>query len=293
MVRVRSTLHSMASQNRGKLNSLFQRLPEGLVVDSGWMEREGYSSSLRSQYVAAGWLVQPARGVFMRPLGRLTWQKAVISLQTLLEYPVIVGGQTALALQGYAHYLDGGQRETVHLHGLDPPPGWLTRLPLDADFVFHRIGPLFDGAAPAQGSTSFAWNTETDSGFLPGVLAGGSAHEPFTGPEWPLTMSRPERAFLELLDELPSRESFDNADMIAQGLQNLRPGVMQRLLESCRSIKVKRLCFWLAERHGHGWLRHIDRSRIFLGSGKRVLAKGGRLDPTYLITVPEGMDEPV
>jgi len=34
------------------------------------------------------------------------------------------------------------------------------------------------------------------------------------------------------------------------------------------------LCFWLVERHDHGWLRHIDRAKIFLGSGKRVLAKG-------------------
>ncbi|MCC5979970.1 MAG: type IV toxin-antitoxin system AbiEi family antitoxin [Salinarimonas sp.] len=283
----------MTSQNRDKLNLLLRSLPDGLVVDSRWMEAKDYSSSLRSQYVAAGWLVQPARGVYMRPGGRLSWQNVVISMQTLLEMPVIVGGRTALELHGFAHYLAAGRRDTVHLYGLTPPPGWLARLPLNADFVFHRIGPLFGGGTSAQGSTAFAWNTETDSGFLPGAFGGSPKHEPFTGPEWPLTVSRPERAFLELLDELPTRESFDNADMIAQGLQNLRPGVMQRLLESCRSIKVKRLCFWLAERHGHGWLRHIDRSRISLGSGKRVLAKGGRLDPTYLITVPEGMDEPV
>lgn len=293
MVRIDPILHSMASQNREKLNALLQRLPEGLVVDSGWMEREGYSSSLRSQYVAAGWLVQPARGVFMRPLGRLTWQKAVISLQTLLEYPVIVGGGTALALQGYAHYLDGGQRETVHLHGLAPPPGWLARLPLDADFVFHRIASLFDGASCAQSANSFKWGSEENEASLPEISRAGILREKFSGSEWPLAVSRPERAFLELLDELPSRESFDNADMIAQGLQNLRPGLMQRLLEDCRSIKVKRLCFWLAERHGHGWLRHIDRTKISLGSGKRMLAKGGRLDPTYLITVPEDLDEPV
>lgn len=27
-----------------------------------------------------------------------------------------------------------------------------------------------------------------------------------------------------------------------------------------------------------------------LGTGKRVLVKGGKLDPTYLITVPEELD---
>ena len=37
----------------------------------------------------------------------------------------------------------------------------------------------------------------------------------------------------------------------------------------------------------------IDRERISLGSGKRVLAKDGRLDPKYQITVPEDLSAPV
>jgi hypothetical protein len=283
----------MAAQYRHKLNRLLQLLPEGLVVDSRWMDAKGYSSSLRSQYVAASWLVQPVRGVFMRPTGQLTWQKAVISLQTLLETPVIVGGRTALELQGHVHYLGSNRRETVHLHGLAPPPGWLARLQLDADFVFHRITSLFDVKSRAPGATNFSGEIEKDCGWRPEDLGTGTLREAFYGSEWPITVSGPERAFLEMLNELPSRESFDNADMIAQGLHNLRPGLMQQLLETCRSIKVKRLCFWLAERHNHGWLCHIDRTKISLGSGKRVLAKGGRLDPTYLITVPEDLDEPV
>ena len=36
-------------------------------------------------------------------------------------------------------------------------------------------------------------------------------------------------------------------------------------------------------------LTHLDRSRVPLGSGKRMLVKGGKLDPTYLITVPEDL----
>ncbi|MDH2404696.1 MULTISPECIES: AbiEi antitoxin N-terminal domain-containing protein [unclassified Bradyrhizobium] len=55
------------------------------MVDPEWMTKHRYSTGLRSQYVSAGWLVQPTRGTFKRPLGTLTWQKSAISLRTLLE----------------------------------------------------------------------------------------------------------------------------------------------------------------------------------------------------------------
>jgi hypothetical protein len=105
----------MAEQNGKKLNQLERTLPEGLLVDASWMERHGYSTSLRSQYVSAGWLVQPVRGTYKRPLGELSWEKVVASLQTLLESDVIVGGRTALDLQGLSHYLSASGPSTVHL----------------------------------------------------------------------------------------------------------------------------------------------------------------------------------
>ena len=40
-----------------------------------------------------------------------------------------------------------------------------------------------------------------------------------------MILSSPERAILELLDELPKRESFHQADMLMEGLTNLRPAV--------------------------------------------------------------------
>ncbi len=62
----------MAVQSGKKLNWLDRELPEGLLVDAAWLEAHGYSRSLRSQYVTAGWLEQPTRGVFRRPRGSLS-----------------------------------------------------------------------------------------------------------------------------------------------------------------------------------------------------------------------------
>jgi hypothetical protein len=107
---------------------------------------------------------------------------------------------------------------------------------------------------------------------------------------WPLALSTPERAFLELLDEVPDRESFDHADKLMDGLLDLRPQHLQTLLETCKSVKVKRLFFFFADRHDFAWLHHLDRARVDLGKGKRMLVRGGRLDPVYQITVPESLD---
>ena len=115
----------MRDQNDRKLNRLVQELPEGLLVDAAWLERRGYYGSLRRKYVTGGWLEHPARSVYRRPRGKLSWQQVVISLQTLLEYPVIVGGRTALELEGFAHYLPLGDRLNIHLYaGKSSPAGW-------------------------------------------------------------------------------------------------------------------------------------------------------------------------
>jgi Transcriptional regulator, AbiEi antitoxin N-terminal domain len=52
----------MGSQNQGKLNWLQRNLPEGLVVDAGWLEQHGVSRQLRHKYVTNDWLHSLARG---------------------------------------------------------------------------------------------------------------------------------------------------------------------------------------------------------------------------------------
>lgn len=95
---------------------------------------------------------------------------------------------------------------------------------------------------------------------------------------------------LELLDELPDHEGFEAVDKVFEGLANLSPRRLQLLLQDCKSVKVKRLFFFFADRHQHAWLKRLDRDPIGLGSGNRMLVRGGRLDPTYRITVPETLD---
>lgn len=256
----------MATRLNGKINQLQQELPEGLLVDAAWLEAKGYSSALRSQYVRSGWLDSPARRVYRRSRGPLTWQQVVISLQTMLELPLTVGGRTALEQQGYAHYLSANA-QTIHLYGPTRPPTWLHDVPLDATFAWRNSLRLF----PA----------DADAPSLPIPTPHNAA-----GVQLPVHYSSKERAVLELLDELPKHESFHQVDALMEGLSDLSPRRLQTLLETCSSVKVKRLFLFFADRHRHAWRPKLDLSKIDMGSGKRVLVIGGRLDTKYGITVP-------
>jgi hypothetical protein len=279
----------MTERIKGKLNQLEQALPEGLLVDAAWLQKRGYSTSLRTQYVAAGWLEQPARRVYRRPREALTWQQVVISLQTiLLGDPHIVGGRTALELQGYAHFLPQKTQE-VHLYGPSPLPTWVARLPLDVRFEHHNSRKLFRNDPITYGISSLKLNVLTNASTSNDPLQRGLTYQPWGQWDWPLTLSTPERAILELLDELPQHESFHQVDKLMEGLPNLSPRRLQKLLVDCHSVKVKRLFFFFADRHKHAWLKRLKKKEIDFGTGNRMLVEGGKLDRTYQITVPEDL----
>jgi Transcriptional regulator, AbiEi antitoxin, Type IV TA system/Transcriptional regulator, AbiEi antitoxin N-terminal domain len=275
----------MAGQKQRFLNLLERDLPEGVLVDTAWLKRRGYSRQLLSHYVSAGWLAQPTRGVYRRPRGSLMWQQVVISIQTFLGYRLIVGGRTALELQGYAHYLSHEVKQ-VHLYGPKRPPSWLSNWSLGVRFTYHNDRKLFRNnlvASQLQTLTEAKKDAQKSVNDTLSKLTWGHW-------EWPLILSTPERALLELLDELPGRETFHQIDMLVQGMTNLSPRRLQELLADCKNVKVKRLFFFFADRHRHAWLKKLKKEDFDLGKGKRMLVKGGKFDQAYQITVPEDLN---
>ena len=277
----------MGSQNHGKLNSLQRDLPEGLVVDAGWLEQHGVSRQLRRKYVMNGWLLSLARGVYSRPAPSesdepLPWQQLVVSFNALLNLPVSVGARSALELQGFAHYLTASGPPEVHLYTHKDVPGWVSHVPVNTRLVFHSAVKLLrSGAIPP-------YDSKADS-TAPALTKASLMVQTWGHRNWQLVLSTPERAMLELLDEVPNRETFHQADVLMEGLRSLSPRRLHTLLTDCKSVKVKRLFFWFAERHNHAWLQKLDRSGIDLGRGKRMLVRGGKLDTRYNITVPENL----
>ncbi len=268
----------MGRQNDSKLNRL-QDVPEGLVVNSRQLEAAGYSRQLVAKYAAAGWLQKLERGAYRRPGPPLKWEHVAYSLQQM-KLPFHAGGETALGLMGRAHQLPASGHQVVHLYGAAALPGWVAAAVPKVKFVQHAE-ELFDEPPPfwvqPHGNT---W------------IRGWELY-PWGPWEWILHVSSQERAWLECLQDVPAKTGFDEADELASGLRSLRPKLMEALLKSCNSFKVRRLALWLGERHHHIWATKLGPGIIDLGKGKRSLVSGGRLIKRYGITVPKHLAENV
>lgn len=265
-------------------------VPHGLVIARSWlMEKKGIERHTLDNSIKSGRLVSVSHGVYKKPDTKLTWQGLVCSLQ-YMGYDLCPGGLTALELHGMGHYLSLSSQKTIHLYGLDTLPAWVNTILPDVTFI--RQQQLFGGRLLVNHSYNGKDN----------LLTNGDPHHgkslatpmPWGLDDWPMTISSAERALFEVLMDVPEKISFEHADQLMQGMASRSPRRLNTLLELCENIKVRRLLLWFAERHKHPWLDRLDREHFnmeshTLGSGKRVLFHGGKLDPKYLITVPPEM----
>jgi len=157
-------------------------------------------------------------------------------------------------------------------------PSWLSKLPTDTMLVVHKRA-LFTGATLGVDWHRFDLGTTR----LGAVVQSPDANEPW---DHFLRIAGAERASIEMLDDVPQGPTFEHADKIFESLTALRPRLLTQLLQGCTSVRAKRLFLFFADRHGHSWARHVDRTHIDLGRGKRQLIAGGRLNAQYQITVP-------
>jgi hypothetical protein len=251
------------AQRRKKLTEI---LPEGIIATREWLLKEGLSRHALDNLVKSNQLEPLSKGVYVRGKLKNDGESIIYSLQSILKKDFVVGGLTALDMQGLGHYLFFSKKKVFHLYGIKKTPPWLNKLLPDVLFIWHNQQELTDNIKKWHSFTiSRNWN-------------GGSGS---------LVLSSPERAYLEVLTDVPNKISFEHADQLMQGLTALSPRKLQELLEVCTNVKAKRLFFWFAERHNHIWLRKLDVSSVDLGVGNRALVKGGKLDKKYKITVPE------
>jgi len=217
-------------------------------------------------------LISLSHGVYKRPETKLTWEGAVCSLQRMGR-DLTVGGLSALSLQGQAHYLSLSEQKNVYLYGSDILPTWLNKLMPGIIFYYHN-------------NTRLTGKNVTDT------MSDFTIKIPWSDGGDRITMSSPERALFEVLLDVPAKISFEHADLLMQGLTTLSPRRLEKLLQKISSIKVKRLFFFLIDRQQHQWRNKLNPEDFDLGKGKRMLAKGGRLDKAYQITVPEALYGP-
>lgn len=256
----------MNTARESKLNTLLSSQPSGIVLAASWLAKQGYSLDLQKQYRKSRWFDSIGTGALVRHGDQVDYLGGVYALQTQLGLSVHPAGKTALSLQGKSHYLELAAKKVQLFGGVDDAlPLW---------FKKHDWGLDFDCKL---------------SSFLPPKLGLVEfKHKSFT-----LKISSPARAVMECLYLAPRSQPLLEVFELMEGLNNLRPVSVQKLLESCNSVKVKRLFLYMADKAGHDWLNYLKLDKMDLGSGKRAIVADGVYVSKYQITVPKELEKHV
>jgi hypothetical protein len=253
----------MNTVKSSKINHLLSTTPAGVVLTSAWLTEQGYSLELQKQYRKSHWFRSIGTGAVIREGDQVDYLGAIYALQMQLGMTIHPGAKTALALQGRAHYLGLNDKRAM-LFGSpgEKLPNWYS---------------------------NYDWGVSIDcksTGFLPpdlGLIE--IEHKLFR-----IKVSSPARAIMECFYLAPDHQPLVEAYELMEGLNNLRPASVQKLLENCTSVKVKRLFMYMAEKAGHDWVSFLKTEKIDLGSGKRVIVPGGRFNSKYQITLPRELE---
>lgn len=248
----------MNTEKGSKINQLLQSQPKGVVFLASWLSQNGYSSDLQKRYRKSNWLQSIGTGAMVRTGDEVTYEGALYALQKQGTSSIHPSGKTALSLLGKSHYLEFSTKSITLFGGEgENLPAWFQNYDWGVEFNHYQ------------------------SSFLPkNIGLTQIERKNFT-----LQVSGATRALLECLYLAPKYQDLNECYELMEGLNNLRPKKVQKLLEACASVKVKRLFLFLADKANHAWLKYIDVNKIDLGKGKRSIIKGGIYIPKYQITV--------
>lgn len=250
-----------AKINRSKINKLMQEYPKGLVLLPSWLVSKGYPYELQQQYRKGGWLKSVGKGAMLKSNDPLLLVGALAALQSQAGINIHLGGRSALELHGIAHYLQLTSPEaTLFAPGRVKLPVWFTSNQWDVNYKLFKIS-LFK-------NDTVGLVERQESGIEMKISSAG-------------------RAMMECLSLCPHEFALTEAYELMEGLSTLRPKQVQELLEECKSIKIKRLFLYFAERAGHSWFKYINQTKIDLGSGNRSLVNNGVLIPKYKLVLPK------
>jgi hypothetical protein len=251
-------------QKEVKLKKLIKSLEPGTILLTGWFEQMGISRSLRQEYVKNGWLIPLGRGAYKRFEDEVKWHAGISALQKQAGFQVHVGALTALEILGLSHYLRINEYKVYLFSPYKVKlPTWFIQYDWKQE-IEHK-------------QTSFL---SYDAGLIDYEYEGTK-----------FQISSPERAIMECLYLAPENIDLVECYYLMEGLVNLQPELIKKLLKNCNSIKVKRLFLYMAEKADHQWLQFIDLTNVSLGRGERQIGKNGVYNSKYQLTLPKELTE--
>lgn len=247
-----------------QIKQIFIDWKDGEVHGRTWFEQKHVSLRSILKQCQEGFLVKIGPSAFMKKGDELTWQALVRFIQVELKIPVHVSGRSALELQGVSHYLAMGKlTPTLLSYEIKRLPSWVFSVSNAFELKFNKSN-----------------------------IFGAENHlVEITENNARIWASCRELAILELITELDLKNGLETVENYMNSLMTLRPAVLQQILVESESVLAKRVFLYVAEKLHMPFLKELDLSQINLGTGKRVVVEGGKLDKKYLITVDRTEEE--
>jgi hypothetical protein len=250
----------MSTDKEKKIKKLLDNHKPETVILASWLEKLGISHDLQKRYKKSDWIRSIGVGAYKRPNDLMSWEGALYSMQFQACLPIHAGALTALAKQGLSHYFRADSAKIYLITSTKKNlPSWFKN--------YNWLQPV------EYIKTSML---QSEVGFIN-----------FEEKNFSIQISAAERAILECLYLAPDKIDLIECYQILEGLVNLRPKILQELLENCSSIKVKRLFLYMSKKIGHQWFDFIDHSKINLGEGDRSIVKNGKYVSEYKLVIPK------
>lgn len=253
----------MNTENQSKINQLLSSQPAGTIMQSFWLKEQGYSFELQKRYRKSRWLEAIGTGALKRVNDKISYEGAIYALQKQSKLSIHPAGKTALALSGLGHFIEFTSSNVVLFGSKNENlPTWFKNYDWGTTINYHKTTFL-----PAE---KFLQEKEFKN--------------------FSIKISSAPRAIMECLYLVPDEQDLMECFHFMESMNNVRPGVVQDLLENCKSIKVKRLFLYLAEKVNHDWFKNLEIEKLDLGNGKRSIVRNGVYNSKYKITIPNELE---
>lgn len=241
----------MPNRQKFSVKHLLAELPIDAPVDLAWLQTHQVQGNYAARLARSGYLRKIGAGVYSAPAAQLQREPCLAWLTERVP-GLHVASKNALEWRGIRHNL--ATKELLILWGerqFKVPDWFSSRFP-----VRHHTVHIFD----AQLEPTFALDN------APGKPA-------------KILVSAPERAILEMLSEVGTYVSLEEARNLVENARNLRRDVLDHLFSHLSRVKVVRLAENFARELNLPWLdlaqAHLDRLGV---SGRWVLSRTSSLE---------------
>lgn len=251
-----------SAQLEEKLEKCLSLIPDSAVIKRTWLEDQNPKFLIEGITLKYFDPIDGYSGLLKKKGAKIDLLGGLFTLQKMQDFSIHICGSSALELHNKGKF----NTDEVFLFCDDPCkalPHWFTTYYWGIKVHYIKSSQL----DKKLGLTEYFFDTRNH-----------------------LIVSQPERAVLESLYAVSKSQNYQEVIQQVKDLKNPNIELIQKLLESCSSNKVKKLFLCFAKLNNMQWLEQIDMSKIDLGKIYADMSAKGKRRAMFGIKFPKSFD---